>query len=806
MSVLSGTQLDLLSCLNVSNGVAKIEDQEPIADYIWFVSQDADITPELYNYCDKLFTSNLLVLDLETYGVEMPENGEYKRKQTNAQSYKKGKTSGLQELALSPIYGDIRLLQLASLSSDKVLVVDFKTKWDRPQLSIKYKEFIDYLIEKIRDFAKRKGVFIGHNIGFDLGFLRAKYEIKTWKAYDTMIMSQLLSAGILTHKHGLKDCCYRYLGIDVDKTEQLADNSLPLRNAQINYAASDIVNTGDLFLRLRQEIKLARLEAVTEIEAQFTPALVEINYWGMPVDLAELNRQINWYNRKLMELDQEFQQIHPGLNIRSSQQIAGIIALLNKRDAEQDDEIGEQVDSIETDVFNAIQTVKAKGSSKSDLALLNDHRVVQLVVDFRTVSIYLNYCQQVKQEIVWIEGVPRVSGSIRQLTRKGQGRTCSGNKNAPVKCQGSNLQNPPNSAKAPKRLKKAGCPNLRDIFKAPHALEIPKSHVFLFNFYYLHRAEITFLYLFTNLRTIDQDLPAAHLAIATYMSGETAIEDAARDKIDLHAITMKNVFDVVEDYKEFRHLSVKEITAINKNKSHELFPRFNTIRSVCKNVVYGSLNRQSAPTLQNTVKVQQNIEIPLSICEGMINAFPKVFPKIAQLLDDLWKKANSDERKMFLWGQDGRLIHYKDHERLGINDDQINHIYGVFLDSDATFNTVGYHRRVFSYCKTNSYGRKYVPTSDVANCWLATESSIMKHAIARIYQRAVLERNLDLRLGLICHDEIVATCPEWQSVDCSRIVKKEMLAAMEHFTGNGKIPYPEMKKPAFYLVMDGWDH
>ena len=773
MSVLSGTQLDLLSCLNVSNGVAQIDNQEPIADCIWFVSQDADITPKLYDYCDKLFTSNLLVLDLETYGAEMPENGEYKRKQTNAQSYKKGKTTGLQELALSPIYGDIRLLQLASLSSDRVLVVDFKTKWDRPQLSIKYKEFIDYLIEKIRDFAKRKGVFLGHNIGFDLGFLRAKYGIKTWKAYDTMIMSQLLSAGILTHKHGLKDCCYRYLGIDVDKTEQLADNSLPLRNAQINYAASDIVNTGDLFLRLRQEIKLTRLEAVTEIEAAFTPALVEINYWGMPVDLNELNRQINWYNRKLMELDQEFQQIHPGLNIRSSQQIAGIIALLNKKDAEHDDEIESQLDSIETDVFNAIQTVKAKGSSKSDLALLNDHRVVQLVVDFRTVSIYLNYCQQVKQEIVWIEGVPRVSGSIRQLTRKGQGRTCSGNKNAPVKCQGVNIQNPPSLKSINARLKACGCPKVRDIFKAKQIELIPKTELRL-----IAQHESHALVWLMDFRIVDVDLPAAHLAIATYMSGEQDVEEG----VDRHAITMKCVFDSVDSYKEHRHLSIKDITAINKKDDHNLFKKFTKIRSMCKNVVYSGLNFGSAPTLQTTIKTNSNEEVALPICEAMTEAFPVILPKIAELRETLWKKAN--DNKICIDG----------------------HWYGTFQDDYGTYSTPGYRRRIYSFCKTNKADQHYVPKGDIANCWLASESSSVKVGIATIYQQGVFTEKFDLRLSSICHDEVVLFCRKYQDIEVATLTQDSMRQGLEHFTGNGKIPYPEMMKNPRKLISASWEH
>ncbi len=109
MSVLTGTQLDLMACVSASS-----VSQEPIEDYVWFVAHDDDITPELYKHCEKLFDNNLLVLDLETYGAEMPEGIQYKKKANN---YKKSTVEGLQELALSPIYGDIRLFQVAALNS-----------------------------------------------------------------------------------------------------------------------------------------------------------------------------------------------------------------------------------------------------------------------------------------------------------------------------------------------------------------------------------------------------------------------------------------------------------------------------------------------------------------------------------------------------------------------------------------------------------------------------------------------------------------------------------------------------------------
>lgn len=773
MSVLSGTQLNLFSCINSDKGIAQVDNQEPIAEYVWFISQDSDITPELYQYVNELFVYNLLILDLETYGYKIPENGEYKKKLINPkQKQKKGTTTGLQEMALSPIYGDIRLLQLATLCSEKVLVIDFKTIWDRPQLSDNYNKFIDYLIEKLREFAKRKGVLVGHNIGFDLGFLRAKYGIKFWKAYDTMIMSQLLSAGILTHKHGLKDCCSRYLGITVDKTEQSADNSLPLRNAQINYAASDIANTGELFLVLRNEIKIAGLEAVTEIEAKFTPALVEINYWGMPVDLVELDRQIKWYYKKLNELDKEFQRMYPFMNIKSSKQIGAILAILDKKDADLDESNDKEIDD-EKEIFDAIKIVKSQGSSKADLALLEDLRVVQIVIDYRKVTKFLEYCLQVKQEIVIIEGIPRVSGSIGQLTNKGQGRTRSGNKNAPVKCQGVNIQNCAAKKSLNKRLEKAGCPIVRHIFNAKQAK--PPSN---FEIHFLVINQLYAVNWLLDFRIVDVDFPAAHLAIATYMFGEKDVEEG----IDRHAITMKCVYDEIDSYKKYRYLSIREISKINQNKKHELNPEFTKTRNLCKLVVYSGLNYGSAPTLQTTIKVETKEEVPLTVCEVMVSTFPKVLPDIAAGRETLWKKAN--ENKICVDG----------------------YWYGTFQDDYGTYSTPGYRRRIYSRCKVNKYNQHYVPKGDIANCWLATESSSVKWGIATIYQEGVFTDKFDLRLSSICHDEVVLFCRKFQDIEVATLTQDAMRQGLEKFTGNGKIPYPDMMVNPRKLISAGWEH
>ncbi|MFM7366471.1 MAG: hypothetical protein ACKO2Z_01445, partial [Sphaerospermopsis kisseleviana] len=169
-----------------------------------------------------------------------------------------------------------------------------------------------------------------------------------------------------------------------------------------------------------------------------------------------------------------------------------------------EDEVNAAIFDIkkEENQFKDIKTQKV-GSSKSDLALLNDYRVVQLVVDFRTISIFANYCQQVRQELVWIEDIPRVSGTIRQLTRKGQGRTCSGNKKAPVKCQGVNIQNPPSKKSINRRLQDYGCPRVRDIFGAKQTKFASAMELEL-----MTKCKLFSLAWLMDFRIVDVDLPA----------------------------------------------------------------------------------------------------------------------------------------------------------------------------------------------------------------------------------------------------------------------------------------------------------
>jgi hypothetical protein len=735
------------------NGLSTLEDSTTLNSGVVLVGSDADLDGG-YAALGECFGGKQIILDLET---QCPSDQHY---------------------ALSPYDGDIRLMQISGLNQSKVLVIDFKTPQMRSQQSPSYLAFLDVVVQKIRDFASNKGIPIGHNLGFDLAFLRVKFGIQFWHAYDTQILSQMLYAGILTYRHSLKACVERELGMAVDKSEQMSDWSKPLTNSQLNYAAQDITVTKMLFRTLAAKVKIEGLSMVAKIEAEFLPALVEINHYGLPVDVVELESQIAWYQKKLLDLEIEFLDSVGYSKIRSNKHIANIVAKLEALKSEEDDE--SEDDEREEETVKKIEKLKASGATKADLAMLQDHRVVQVISIYRTLSIYLKYCEKVRQEMREVEGVTRASGSVRQLTRKGNGRTSSGNSRNPKGLQGVNLQNPPNPGNMPKIVKKLGCPIVREIFKPP-ALFTLKANTpkFELTFYQKNHPFFLLCWLYS-FRFFDSDLSGAHGVIAAFYAGETNLVDALVNKLDIHSLTMQGLFQVATEYIAYKHLSAREITKINKDKKHKLHKVFSGLRKMCKNVFYGGINRQSAPTLQNTVKANENIEIPIEDCEKMVKAFPIAFPNIAKLHKELETKSN-------------RLSQFD------------GHLYGVFQTDFGFQKTEGYKRRVYSFCKYNKQGKPYTPLGDCANVWLATESDVMKTAIARIYREAVINGE-DLKLGLICHDEILAWGVNHKSWTYAKIIRDAMYESMLKFTGNGYLPLPAMNVPEVTLIGDDWSH
>jgi DNA polymerase-1 len=124
-----------------------------------------------------------------------------------------------------------------------------------------------------------------HNAVFDLGFLDRLGFIPSGKVHDTLHLSRILHAGDgHSIKHDLGAVVERELGEQMDKTEQRSDWTGTLTEAQVAYAAKDVLVLPRLLEALNKKIVEAKLEEAARIESRCLPALAWMAGKGVGVD------------------------------------------------------------------------------------------------------------------------------------------------------------------------------------------------------------------------------------------------------------------------------------------------------------------------------------------------------------------------------------------------------------------------------------------------------------------------------------------------------------------------------------------
>lgn len=262
---------------------------------------------------------------------------------------------------LDPLVNRIRLVQIACRSEDGcagIWVID-AFKVGGPALQA-------FLVEL---FAKEGVVKVIHHAKFEISFLRqfVGHRLKIRKVFDTMLASQLITAGYFTMQfskianeykrkypaHKLADLARRLLGKSLDKVEQTSDWSVPdLTEAQIHYAALDAAILLDLYQILAELIKRNHLNRVAAIEFAALPAVVEKELRGLPFDapraralLKELEAELGFRKTRLDEavlalglrFPQKKHSLHKVFNPMSLREVRRIfktmgIALADNRD------------------------------------------------------------------------------------------------------------------------------------------------------------------------------------------------------------------------------------------------------------------------------------------------------------------------------------------------------------------------------------------------------------------------------------------------------------------------------------------
>lgn len=149
-------------------------------------------------------------------------------------------------------------------------------------------------ITRLKDLLETNLV-VGHNLKFDLKFLKHHFNIEPTNLFDTNIAAILISGGQKARQKGastLETVAWDYAGIKLKKDQNLQHSfkGQALTQEQIEYAAMDVAVLPEIHAKQQNQLKKLNLEKVFATEMSCIPATVWLELSGTPIDLEGANR------------------------------------------------------------------------------------------------------------------------------------------------------------------------------------------------------------------------------------------------------------------------------------------------------------------------------------------------------------------------------------------------------------------------------------------------------------------------------------------------------------------------------------
>jgi DNA polymerase I len=409
-------------------------------------------------------------------------------------------TTGLQ-----PVYGGLRLLQLAALDRMPV-VIDC---WDLE----------DHHWQDLEEFFSLKRYWLAHNAVFDLGWLQEHEIYPEGEVLCTMLASRILTNGLPNLKHGLQHVVKRYLKLEISKEEQKSDWSGDLTHNQLDYAAYDVELLTQLDGPINQRMAEGNLHKAWFLECKALPTMAQLWRTGMPFqrdELEQLHQDLAADNERLGEafIDTLDEALPEGkklprdpdgtFNLRSKPE--GSVREGTKKQAGFNLNSPKQLLDVFTTLIGAIPVDNTGKPSASRAALreyVGDHRVVAEYLAWKRVE---KRRQMVEALLKHLGSTGFIKASYMQL----------GADTGRMSCIGPNLQQIPRDSR------------FRACVKAPAGWKL-----------------------------VVADYAQMELRLAAAEAGDPLMIRAFQDGLDLHTVTAMQIYGVSEDEvtKEMRQIS-----------------------------------------------------------------------------------------------------------------------------------------------------------------------------------------------------------------------------------------------------------
>lgn len=399
--------------------------------------------------------------------------------------------------ALDPYDGRLRLVQLAS--TEAVYVFDLfalapdgdaadnaaleplrRLLWAKSPVKVAHNAKFDAKWVRLHLGVELCGEFDSRANGGDGGAER----VERGGLFDTLLASQIISAGEQEDRHGLGSVVARYLNQDVDKSQQVSDWGGALSAAQLEYAARDAALMLPLRDKLVEQLRANALGRCAQLEFECVVPVAAMELSGIFLDKERWREQLAVVGKKRTQLAAELQDI---LAEESAQQsFFGPSRVELNLDSHV--QLTKALTRLGVPVPDSTRNWKLQ-------PLAHDYPVVAKLLDYRTVQKALtSYGENILKEISPVTG--RIHANFHQI----------GAPTGRFACTNPNVQQVPHSDE------------YRRCFRAPEGRKLVIS-----------------------------DYSQIELRILADFTGDQGFVDAFNSGADLHRVTAAQVFNVALD-------------------------------------------------------------------------------------------------------------------------------------------------------------------------------------------------------------------------------------------------------------------
>ncbi|MGZ5435717.1 MAG: DNA polymerase [Pyrinomonadaceae bacterium] len=202
---------------------------------------------------------------------------------------------------LDPYVSRLRLIQLATPENVFIIDVDKFSSFDLKQS--------DEVAPLRRLITSARPIKIAHNAKFDAKFIKHNVGVDIGGLFDTLLASQLVSAGDIEERHGLEAIAGRYLNEAVDKSERLSNWEFELSESQLQYAARDAAVLIPLREKLFERIMSLGLKDCAKLEFDCVMPVVDIELTGFYMNKHRWLEQLAIVEERRGELANELQEM-----------------------------------------------------------------------------------------------------------------------------------------------------------------------------------------------------------------------------------------------------------------------------------------------------------------------------------------------------------------------------------------------------------------------------------------------------------------------------------------------------------------